>query len=61
VEIYNTLAMTAIDMDDPFTAGFDVGFDFGTGAGLVNASRALQALLDCTITFNVYHSRTHLE
>jgi subtilisin family serine protease len=57
-EIYNTLAMTAIDMDDPFTAGFDVGFDFGTGAGLVNASAALHELVDCTITFNLYNSRT---
>jgi Subtilase family len=42
--IYSTLATTAIDMDDPFTVGFDVGFDFGTGTGLVNASAALKAL-----------------
>jgi hypothetical protein len=58
-EIYNTLAMTAIDMDDPFTAGFDVGFVFGTGAGLVNASAALHALVYCTVTFNLYNSRTN--
>jgi hypothetical protein len=57
-EIYSTLAMTAIYMDDPFTAGFDVGFDFGTGAGLVNAFEALRALGNCTVTFNLYYSRT---
>jgi subtilisin family serine protease len=28
---------TAIDMDDPITAGFDTGFDDGTGYGLVKA------------------------
>jgi Subtilase family len=43
-QIYSTLAMTAIDMNDPSTVGFDVGFDFGTGFGLVNASAALNAL-----------------
>jgi hypothetical protein len=37
-------------MDDPFTTAVDVGFDFGTGAGLVNAEEAVGALrvgLDC--------------
>jgi Subtilase family len=43
-QIYSTLANTAIDMDDPSTLGFDVGFDFGTGSGLVNASAAFNAL-----------------
>jgi Subtilase family len=43
-QIYSTLANTAIDMDDPSTVGFDVGFDFGTGSGLVNASAAFNAL-----------------
>jgi Subtilase family len=43
-QIYSTLANTAIDMDDLSTVGFDVGFDFGTGSGLVNASAAFNAL-----------------
>jgi hypothetical protein len=43
-QIYSTLANTAIDMDNPSTVGFDVGFDFGTGLGLVNASAAFNAL-----------------
>jgi hypothetical protein len=43
-QIYTTLAMTATDMDDPFVAGFSTDYDFGTGAGLVNASAALKAL-----------------
>jgi hypothetical protein len=32
-------------MNDPFTSGFDVGFDFGTGMGIVNASAALEAVV----------------
>ena len=40
-EIYNALTSTAIDMDDPATIGFDVGFDSGTGAGLIHAVNAL--------------------
>ena len=43
-QIYSTLEATAVDMNDPFTTGFDVGFDFGTGYGLVNAQAALQVL-----------------
>jgi hypothetical protein len=35
------LKATAIDMDDPSTAGFDKGFDFGTGHGLIQADAAL--------------------
>jgi hypothetical protein len=31
-------------MDDPFTPGFDVDFDFGTGHGLVNATAAIDSL-----------------
>ena len=31
-------------MDDPFTAGFDTGFDFGTGYGFIQADRALLAI-----------------
>ncbi|MBD2752343.1 S8 family peptidase [Spirosoma validum] len=35
------LRTTAIDMDDPYTPGFDTGFDFGTGFGLIQADKAL--------------------
>ncbi len=43
-EIYSGLETTAIDMDDPFTGGFDVGFDFGTGFGLIDAAVAMIAV-----------------
>ena len=36
-EIYNALKPAAIDMDDAATPGFDMGFDFGTGFGLIRA------------------------
>ncbi len=39
--IYSVLKGTAVDMDDPATAGFDIGFDFGTGFGLIQADAAL--------------------
>ncbi len=38
---YAALKTTAIDMDDPSTGGFDTGFDFGTGFGLIQADAAL--------------------
>jgi subtilisin family serine protease len=37
-DLYTHLETTAIDMDDPSTVGFDAGFDFGTGFGLVTAT-----------------------
>jgi subtilisin family serine protease len=40
-EIYSILENTALDMDDPSTPGFDVGFDFASGYGLIQADRAL--------------------
>jgi hypothetical protein len=30
-DVFSTLEWTAIDMDNEFTVGFDVGFDFRTG------------------------------
>jgi hypothetical protein len=46
MDIYSKLAMTATDMDNPFVGGgFDVGFDFQTGWGLVNASASLDAAI----------------
>ena len=43
-QIKEALQETAIDMDDTFTPGFDVGFDQGTGFGLVQALPALLAV-----------------
>jgi subtilisin family serine protease len=43
-EIYSILQKTAIDMDDSSTVGFDTGYDFASGWGLVNASAALNSL-----------------
>jgi hypothetical protein len=40
-EVYNILGTTALDMDNPYTSGFDDGFDFATGWGLIQADRAL--------------------
>jgi hypothetical protein len=42
--MYEALKSTAIDMDDPSTAGFNTGFDFGTGFGLIQADRAANAI-----------------
>lgn len=44
--IYGALKASAIDMDDPSTAGFDVGFDYSTGAGLIQADAALTRVAD---------------
>lgn len=38
------LQTTAIDMDDPTTPGFDTGFDFGSGYGLIQADQAYKNL-----------------
>ncbi|MEM9806008.1 MAG: S8 family serine peptidase [Cyanobacteria bacterium P01_D01_bin.56] len=45
-EIYQALETSALDLDNPNTAGFDQGFDEATGFGLIQADLALQALLD---------------
>jgi PT repeat/Subtilase family len=47
-DLYGILERTAIDMNDNFTVGFDTGFDFATGYGLVNASAALDAAIAFT-------------
>lgn len=41
-EIYAAMAHTAIDMDDPHSPDFDVGFDFAGGCGLVQADAAIR-------------------
>jgi len=37
------LSFTATDMDDPVLAGFQTGFDFATGNGLINGVSAMNA------------------
>ena len=46
--IYETLEQTALDMDDPFTSGFDIGFDNGSGFGLIQADAAIEQLISST-------------
>jgi hypothetical protein len=41
--LYTALESTAVDMDDPATPGFDVGFDFASGFGFIQADLALTA------------------
>ena len=47
-QVKTALQTSAIDMNDPGTAGFDTGFDYATGYGLVQADRAYQAIGACT-------------
>lgn len=42
--IYLILENTALDMDDPSTLGFDTGFDFASGFGLIQADKAVVAV-----------------
>ncbi len=44
-EIYHALESTALDMDDPFTPGFDSGFDNASGFGFIQADLAVAELL----------------
>lgn len=43
-EVWTILDETALDMDNPITEGFDVGYDPATGMGFVQADKALAAL-----------------
>lgn len=43
--INQILSYTALDMDDPFTDGFDRGYDKMTGYGLIQADKAASQLL----------------
>jgi len=42
-QIWQLLRFTTIDMDDPVLAGFQTGFDFATGTGLINGIAAMTA------------------
>ena len=44
-EVYTVLEETALDMDDPSTSGFDIGFDFASGYGFIQADNALEAVV----------------
>jgi len=58
--IRDLLTKTAIDMDDPFTAGFDEGFDFKTGYGFVNAKEAVASVfpLPSVTAFTLINGKT---
>ncbi len=43
-EVGSVLESTAIDMDDPDLAGFQSGFDFATGFGLIDAQAAVASV-----------------
>ncbi|MGC1464341.1 MAG: FG-GAP-like repeat-containing protein, partial [Pseudolabrys sp.] len=49
-DVLNLLEDSAIDMDDPATAGFDSGFDNRTGAGLIQADKAVEYASTQTVT-----------
>lgn len=56
-QLYAALAASAVDMDDPATPGFDDGYDFATGYGLIQADRALAAIRTTAISGHVYQER----
>jgi hypothetical protein len=48
-ELYQALENTALDMDDPYTVGFDLGRDAATGDGLIQADLAIAELLGTAV------------
>ncbi|WP_395020994.1 M10 family metallopeptidase C-terminal domain-containing protein, partial [Dongia sp.] len=54
-DIRNLLMNSATDMDNPATAGFDKGYDAGTGAGLIQANLALGYAVTGIITADAAH------
>jgi hypothetical protein len=44
--IKTALINSCVDMDDPLTAGFDTGFDYATGNGLIRADAAVLSTLN---------------
>jgi hypothetical protein len=44
-QIYTALQNSTVDMDDPSTGGFDAGYDFATGYGLIRADVALASVV----------------
>ena len=43
-QLYAVLQEGAIDMNDPGTPGFDAGFDFASGFGLIQANASVGAV-----------------
>nr|WP_242025486.1 S8 family serine peptidase [Leptolyngbya sp. FACHB-36] len=44
--LYKILENTAWDLDDPYTPGFDAGFDYASGYGLIQADRAIDSIIN---------------
>lgn len=62
-DIRNLLQTSAIDMDDPGTAGFDTGYDRATGSGLIRANEAVAYARSLTFIVDQQHVNlrgTHL-
>ncbi len=57
--ILANLTRSAIDMDDPSTPGFDTGFDYGTGYGLIQADRALAFTNTLRLLTPLYNCQTN--
>ena len=60
-QIETVLTSTALDMDDPASLGFDTGFDFGTGYGMVRALEAITQISNCppsVVSFELYNADT---
>ena len=51
-DVLSVLTGSALDMDDPGTPGFDTGVDNRTGAGLVQADRALTMVVPGSISIS---------
>lgn len=56
--IRSYLQQSAIDMDDPLTPGFDVGFDFRTGYGLIQADKALAFVQPLALVQPLFNCQT---
>jgi subtilisin family serine protease len=49
-QVYQALEISALDMDNPYTQGFDQGYDPATGYGFIQADRALDEILGISNT-----------
>lgn len=61
--ITQVLSETATDLDDPFTEGFDEGYDVKTGFGYVNAQKAVASVFDLpsVVSFTLINATTNKE
>jgi len=60
--LQDILVQSALDMDDPVTPGFDIGFDAITGWGFVQANKALDivAAQNCTASGTITREQYNL-